>query len=146
MIKAVTLGEEIVIVTKNKIGLLADITSILADYGINIEAVNGYETGDTATIMLITNANLSIISELRKAQYKTLKEAEVILVELENKPGALKTVTTELKVNDIDIKHLYITSCSRGGSSKMVLHTSDNEKAMALLAQHIRPGEEDSSA
>ena len=59
----------------------------------------------------------------------------MILIELENKPGALKVVTTELKANKIDLKHLYVTT-SAGGWSIMVVQTSDNETAMAVLNKY----------
>jgi hypothetical protein len=141
MIRNVLLGEEIVIVAKNKIGILADISKILIDNGINIEAVLGYEEKAVAKILMITNANIRVITELRKKRYKLLKETEVVLVDLENKPGALKLVTTELKNAKIDIKYIYVTSCSCGKSSKMVLKTSDNEKAMSLLVRYVPEGQ-----
>lgn len=137
MIRNVTLGEEIVVATKNKVGLLADMALIAVNNAINIEAVLGYEAGNTAKILMITNANLKIITELKKKRYKSIKETEVILVDLENRPGALKLVTMELKNNHIDIKYIYVTSPSSGASAKMVLQTSDNEKAMSLLAGYI---------
>jgi hypothetical protein len=126
------LGEEIVITTSNKVGILADISAMLSNEGVNIEAIVGYENGKSAKVMLITNANLKIVDALRKKKYKSVKETEVVLVDLENKPGALKVVTTELKTNKIDIRYVYVTT-SAGGWSRMVLETSDNEKAMALL-------------
>ena len=138
MIKNVSLGEEIVITTKNKVGLLADIATMLANQGVNVEAASGYEVGDTASLRLVTNANLGIVAELRAKKYKSVQESEVLVVELSNKPGALKVVTTELGKNKIDINCLYATSPSRScDSSRMVLSTSDNEKAMALLAGFI---------
>jgi len=138
MIKSVSLGEEIIITAKNTVGLLADIATMLANHGINIEAASGYKTGETARLRLITDANLDIVAELKAKKYKTVEETEVVLVDISNKPGALKVVTTELGKNKIDIYCLYVTSSSNGGSSsKMVLSTSDNEKAMALLANFI---------
>lgn len=137
MIKGVTIGEEIVVTTKNRVGLLADMSIILANHGINIEAMLGYEVGQTAKLLFITNANLRIIDELKKKKYKSIKETEVIMVELSNKPGAMKVVGTELKNNKIDIRHVYITSSSCGDSSRMILQTSDNEKAMALLTRYV---------
>jgi len=137
MIKSVTLGEEILITTGNKVGLLADIATMLANQGVNIEAASGYEIGDTAVLRLVTDANLGIVAGLRANKYKTVKETEVVIVGISNKPGALKVVTTELGKNRIDIKCLYVTSSSGGNFSKMVLSTSDNEKAMALLANFI---------
>lgn len=137
MIKGIYLGEEIVISTRNKVGILADVSLITANHGINIEAVLGYEAGPTAKLLLITNANLLITNELKKKKYRLIKETEVIVVDLTNKPGALKVVAMELKKNKIDIKYVYVTSCSGGASSKMVLQTSDNEKTMSLLTRYL---------
>ena|SRR3989338_1050766 len=137
MIKNVFLGEEIVIVAKNKVGLLADIARILIDNGINVEAVLGYESGRAARILMITNANIRVIGELRRKRYKLLKETEVVLIDIENKPGALKLITTELKNNKIDIKYLYVTACLCGKGSKLVLQTSDNEKTISLLSRYL---------
>lgn len=139
MISRISLGEEIVITTKNKVGLMADISAMLATRGINIHAALGYESGKTARLMLVTNANLVIVSELKKKGYRSVKETEVIMVDLEDKPGALKAVTTELKKAKIDIRYLYITASSvPGGGSGMVLQTSDNEKAMAMLEKYMK--------
>lgn len=135
MIRNVMLGEEIVITTINKVGILADISVALANAGVNIEAALGYEIGKMAKLMIVTNANLKIVSELKRKKYKSVKETEVVLVELENKPGALKVVTTELKGAKIDIKYLYVTTSS-GGWSRMVIQTSDNETAMAVLNKY----------
>lgn len=139
MIKSVTLGEEITITTRNKVGILADVAMLLSSKGINIEAILGYEAGISGKVFLVTNANLVIMSELKKKRYRMVKETEVILVDLENKPGALKVVATEMKENNIDIKYAYITSCTcdNKGSSRMVLQTSDNERAMALLSKYV---------
>ena len=137
MIRSVSIGEEIVITTTNKVGLLADIALVLSNEGVNIEAVEGYEVGKTAKLMLITDANLRVVSELKKGKYKQVKEVEVLLVELENKPGTLKVVTTELKEAGIDITDMYLTSTVGRGSSRMVLQTSDNENAMAVLSKYI---------
>ncbi len=135
MIKNVYLGEEIVITAKNKVGLMADISKTLANEGVNIEAVLGYEVGKTGKILLVTNANIRIVNALKK-KYKSVKETEVVIVNLENKPGALKVVTTELGKAKIDIKYLYITSSSSSDSSRMVLQTADNETSIALLSRY----------
>ena len=137
MIKSVTIGEEIVVTTRNKIGILADAAVIMANDGINIDALLGYEVGLTAKLLFITDGNLRILNELKKKKYRTIKETEVVVVELGNSPGSLKVVATELKNNKIDVKHVYITSPYRGESSRMILQTSDNEKAMSLLSRFV---------
>ena len=142
MVKSVILGEELVITAKNKVGLMADIAALLASRGINIESALGYETGNMAKLMLVTSANLVMVGELKKRKYVSVEETEVVMVELENKPGAMKVVTTELKKAHIDIRYLYVTSPAGGvGGSRMVLQTSDNENAMVLLSKYAASGE-----
>lgn len=133
------LGEEITITTMNKVGILADVAMMLANKGVNIESALGYEVGLTAKLLLVTNANLIIVNELKKKKYRSVKETEVVLVDLENKPGALKVVATEMKENGIDIKYMYLTpcTCTTKGSSRMILQTSNNEKAMVALSKYI---------
>jgi len=133
MLKNAHLGKEIVVTVVNKIGVLADMAKIMAEHGLNIEAVAGYATDSEAKIMLVTNDNLRASDALRKAGYKSLKEHEVVIVELENKAGALKQVTGTLASQGIDIKHIYGTTCPGGCPARIVISASDNEKALVAF-------------
>ena len=133
MIKSALLGKEIVVTVQNKIGILAEISKLVADHGINIEAVAGYAMNNEAKIMLVTGDNLRIVDALRKAGYNSIKEEEVVIVELDNKPGALKNVTVVLAGQGIDIKHVYGTVSSAECPAKIILSTSDNEKALVTF-------------
>lgn len=133
MLKQAQLGKEIVVTVVNKSGVLADMSKLLAEHGINIEAVAGYAIDKEARIMLVTDDNLRTGDALKKAGYNSLKENEVVIVELENKPGALKYVTAKLASQGIDIKQIYGTTCSAGCPAKIILSTSDNEKALVAF-------------
>ena len=130
MIKSADLGKEIAVTIVNKIGVLADISRLLSETGINIEAVAGYAIDKDAKIMLVTDDNLRSVDALKKAGYGSLKENEVIILELENEPGALKTISTILADNGIDIKQICGTTCTCGCPTKIILSTSNNEKAL----------------
>jgi predicted amino acid-binding ACT domain protein len=71
--KDAVLGEEIVIKTKNRVGIMAEVSAFLASRGINIDAVSGFEIGKAAELLLITNANLAIMDELKKQKFKSGK-------------------------------------------------------------------------
>ncbi len=134
MFKGVNLGKEISVNVVNKIGVLADMSKVLADHGINIEAASGYALeNNTARIMLVTEDNLRAMEALSKAGYKSVKESEVIMIELENKPGALKHITSILAAKDIDINHIYGTACASNCPSRIVLSTSDNQESLLLF-------------
>lgn len=134
MIKNAHLGKEIVVTVVNKIGVLADMSRILAQSGINIETVAGYALDDkTAKIMFISDDNLRAGDALKKAGYNSITEREAVIVELENKAGALKLVTERLAAAGIDIKQVYGTTCPGGCPAKMVLSTTDNAKALLVF-------------
>lgn len=126
----VSLRKEIVVTVVNRIGALADMSAMLAKQGVNIEAIAGYAQADnTADIMLVTNNNLGAIDALKNAGYNSIKENEVVVAELENKPGALQQITAKLAREEIDIKYVYGAVCSKGCPSTMVISTTDNKTA-----------------
>lgn len=133
MIRDVNLGKELVVSIENKIGMLANVSKVLADHGINIEGVAGYAQGNDAKIMLVCDDVLRAKETLVKAGYKTIKENEVVVVDLENKPGALKGLTALLAKENIDIRYTYGTTCSEGCPARIILATSDNEKALVAF-------------
>ena len=103
MIKDAKLGKELVITTENKVGVLANIAKILADHGLNLEGVAGYGQDKEAKIMIVVEDVLRASEALQKAGYKNIKENEVVVVDLENKPGALKVITAKMAAEKIDI-------------------------------------------
>jgi len=127
------LSKEIAVTVANKVGVLADMSKLLSEGGINIEAVAGYAVGNEAKVMVVTGNNAAAVEILKKAGYASLKENEVVMVELENKPGALKEITMSLEGNGVDIKQVYGTACSSGCPSRLVFSTSDNQKALEAL-------------
>lgn len=133
MLKSAQLGKEILVTVMNKIGVLADICEILADHGINIEAVTGYAVNNDATLMVVTEDNLRALDALKKAGYKGAKENVVIILELENKAGALKNITEKLASENIDIRYIYGTTCPGNCPSRVVLSTNNDEKALVAF-------------
>lgn len=133
MIKSAEFGKEITVTIVNKIGVLADISKLLTEKGINIGAVAGYASGNEAKIMLVTEDNVRAVDLLRKAGYTSIKENEVIILGLANTPGALKLISVILAEKQIDIKGIYGTACTAGCPAKIVLSTSNNEKALAAF-------------
>ena len=133
MVKSAQLGKQIVVTVANKIGILADMSKMVADHGINIEAVVGYAANNEAKVMLVTSDNLRVTDALKKAGYNAIKEEEVLIVELENTAGALKNITAAMVAQGIDIKQVYGTACAAGCPAKIILSTSNNDKALVAL-------------
>jgi hypothetical protein len=134
MIKGANLGKELVITAENKVGVLANMSKILADHGINIEGVAGYAAEDKkAKIMIVAEDALRAKEALQKAGYREMKENEVVVLDIENKPGALKSVTAKMADAKIDIRYTYGTTCPSGCPARLIIATSNNEKAVVLF-------------
>ena len=135
MIKNLVRTKEISIGLKNEVGALARMMSFLVNHGINVETIAGYSdrTGTQGSLIFITNNNQKSISELINNGYDDIEERDVIVAELENKPGALKNLSELLASNGVNIEYMYCTTCSGGCPAKIVFAASNNDVAFGLL-------------
>ncbi|MFH1854650.1 MAG: hypothetical protein ABH815_04995 [Candidatus Omnitrophota bacterium] len=135
MIRNLVRAKEISVRTRNEVGALARMMSFLVNHGINIETVAGYsnQTGTEGMLVFITDNNQKSIDELINNEYEDIEEREVIVMELENRPGTLKNISEVLAGNGINIDYLYCTTCSGGCPAKIVLSTADNNEAFRIL-------------
>lgn len=135
MIKNLVIAKEISVGTKNEVGALARMMSFLVDHGINVETIAGYsnQAGTEGMLTFITDDNQKSLDELVKNGYDDIEPREVIVAEVENRPGTLKNVSEILAANRINIDYLYCTTCPNGCPAKIVLSTSDNDEAFRLL-------------
>jgi hypothetical protein len=135
MLKKAMMTKQISVTVINKIGVLDIMAGYLADRGINIEAVAGYEIpgSDQAVISLVVDNTVRAIEAINKRGFGGIEEDDVILLELDNKPGALKTVTSLLAQKGINISYLYATASQETSPVRVILSTSDNKAAFATL-------------
>ncbi len=135
MLKKAALVKQIYVTVTNEVGVLNRMADYLADRGINIEAVAGYEmTGtDKAKVMLVVDDTRRATDLLKQKGFTALEEREEILVELENKPGSLKSVTSILEAKGINIKQIYGSMSSEKSPVRVVMATSDNQTAIVTL-------------
>ena len=133
MIKNAKMGKELVVTVPNKMGTLANISKVLADHGINIEGVAGYAMASEAKIMIVADDILRAGEALKKAGFKAIETKEVVVLELENKPGALKSLSAKISDAKIDIRYIYGTTCSGGCAATIIVATNDNEKALVVF-------------
>ncbi|MFH1867497.1 MAG: hypothetical protein ABH843_00875 [Candidatus Omnitrophota bacterium] len=129
------LTKEIVITVANEIGVLDDLSRILSENSVNIEAISGYAASGKAVIMLLTDNNRRALSVLQKERYTSAEEKEVVVIDIINKPGTLRSITAKLAAEGIDIKHNYGTICPRGCPARIIISTSDNERAFLIFKE-----------
>ena len=129
------LRKEIVIRTENRVGLLAEISGLLAEMGISLVGVTVQTKGEGADLHLLVDAHLYARDALRSAGFP-VEERDVITLDLRNHPGFLCKITEALTRKGIDVEDLY-ASVSEGSSEALVVFTcSNNGKAVLMLRRH----------
>ena len=131
--------KEIVVVTENRAGLLADISQILAARGINIETIDAEEVHDTAVIELTVDQYDEALQSLRDAGFHAITE-DALLVRLKDEPGALAKVAQKFKEAGIDLRSVRFIRREQGFAF-VALATDQSEEAKALVREYVVSGE-----
>lgn len=127
--------KEIVIVTQNRAGLVADITECLATHGINIESLNAEEVQDMALVELTVDRYDEALHLLRDAGFDAVTE-DAIVIRIRDEPGALAKVARRFKDANIDIRSLRIIRRQKG-SALVALATARSDEARALVEEYL---------
>jgi hypothetical protein len=125
-------GKEVVVRTTNKIGDLAKLSKAVAERGVNILALSAWVEDDEAVIRLVTDDTLRTTDVLRDNGYGP-EERNVVLVDAAHKPGILRHITDMLSREKIDLSHVFASATIGQDVCLVVLNSSDNERAIALL-------------
>lgn len=126
------IGKEVTVRVRNEIGVLAQLSKLVADKGINILAVCAWVEGEDAVVRMITNDNLRVMDALREKHYNP-RETSVVLTEVGHKPGMLRCLTETLGQKGIDLHHLYATAPDNQDRILVAFASTNNVQAIVLL-------------
>jgi len=123
---------QLVISGQSRPGVLAQVTSVLGEAGVNIKAFSAPEVIGQGKLRLLV-ADLDAARKALKVAKIKFGEETALLLSLENTPGALKKVADLLTKSRINIKCGYCTPSREGKRAIVVLTVSNTEKALILL-------------
>ena len=126
------MGKQLIITVNNEVGALAEVSSVLAGAGINVIAVCAYAVENKGVIMFVSEDNARA-EQLLKAKKYDVREEEVIMLSLPNKPGSLQAVTEKIADASIDLTLLYGSVAEKGKLSRLVMISEDNNAVMMAL-------------
>ncbi|MHC4294720.1 MAG: ACT domain-containing protein [Planctomycetota bacterium] len=116
----------------NKPGVLANVTGALAKAKINIIALALMDSGEHGTLRIVCDDPAKTRKVLGKA-HDRWTESEVLVVELENKPGAFSSISERLASEHVNINYAYSTGGAPGGKTTAVFKIVDIKKARRVL-------------
>jgi hypothetical protein len=123
---------ELLIHTENKVGVLDEISGLIADSGANIENICAYTMGARADFFILTDDNDKAEKKLTGKGYR-IEKREVIVVGLWNRPGALSHAARLFKEKGINLQTVYGTSSPKGERTTIIFCAEDNQKASEVF-------------
>ena len=121
----------IIVMAKNEVGVIADISRALADAGINIETISAEGLSEKGVITLTTDAYDDALRVLTDAGFKTVSDDSLVL-RLPDEPGSLAKVAERFKDAGVNIQSLHIVE-RRDGHTIVALSAADRAKAERLV-------------
>jgi hypothetical protein len=116
------------IIVENRRGTLAHVAGVLGDAKVNILGFLTTTSNAEGTVHLILD-NVNKARNALDRQKLSFTEADVLHIELPNKPGALASFARKLADKDINITLGYQTTVKGSRKASVVLAVSDLEKA-----------------
>ena len=123
--------KRIVIVANNEVGVIAGITKILADGGINLEGIDAEASGDQGTIVLSADDTDRALALLNQAGYRAVGD-DTIVLRLPDVPRSLAEVADNLKQAGVNIQNLHILGRS-AGYAMIAITADDRDRAEAAI-------------
>ncbi len=121
----------IIIMANNEVGVIADISRVMADNDINIETMTAQGPGENGVVTLTTDDNDAALRALTDAGFKVVTD-EALILQLPDEPGALAKVAQRFKDTGVNIQSLHILARHHGYTT-VALSADDRTRAETLV-------------
>ena len=127
---------EMTVLAPDRVGLIADVSEVLAESNLNIDSISVETSGGNAIIRIITprESEAQAKEALERGGFKTF-ESNVLVVSMADRPGELARVSRKFAEHGINIENVFLLS-KQGAKSIFAFKTNDYEKAKALMEKH----------
>ena len=117
---------------ENVPGQLSRLCRVMAQAKVNIRGISVSDSADISTIRLVVSDPSAAKTALREAGLSCVSQ-EVLVVELEDKPGALEEVAARLGDAGLNVLYIYGTGDVVGGKARLVIRVDDVNRARQTL-------------
>jgi len=132
--------KEIIVVVEDKVGLLADISYLLAKAKINIDAVSVEIIGTKGIIHLTIKDEKKAIEVLENNGYKVVT-SDILVIKLQDQPGELSRLSKLLAAGGVNIENVHLLTKSKD-MALFALKVDKFKKAEKLLGEYLHVADE----
>jgi len=126
-VRAVSKVTQLSVFIANESGRVSEVTRTLGDAGVNIRGFSVSDTADYGILRLVVDQPQEAHDLLRGAGF-TVKDTEVICVDLPDQPGGLAGILKIVSDAGVNIEYVYSLI-----GTYVVLNVADADRALSLL-------------
>ncbi len=126
------IAKQLSVFLANKPGMLADVCDELANAKINIFALTISDTADHSVVRMVVSDHEKALQIFEERGVLTV-ESKVLMIENNNRPGALAKISKKLAKAKINIEYAYLATSPRAKIGLLVLRVDDTKRALRVL-------------
>lgn len=104
---------DLVIDIDNTPGALADVTAAISDAGVNLAAATCVGSGERAELHILVPHAEAVKHLLGISHLAVNREREVVVVDVEDRPGVLADLTRKIAAAGVDLDLIYVATRNR---------------------------------
>jgi hypothetical protein len=104
---------DLVIDIENSPGALADVAAAISDAGVNIAAATCIGTGERAELHILVPHPEAAKHSLAISHLAVTREREVVVVDVEDRPGVLADLTRKIARAGVNLDLVYVATRNR---------------------------------
>ena len=104
---------DLVIDIENSPGSLAEVAAAISDAGVNLAAATCLGTGERAELHILVPHAEAARHALATTQVGVTREREVVVVEVEDRPGVLADLTRKIAKAGVNLDLVYVATRNR---------------------------------
>ena len=124
--------KQISIFVENQTGLLSEVTSLLADNGINLRALSIADTSEFGILRVIVE-DVEKAAQILHDHGNIYTVTEVLGVKMDDKTGGLAAILKVLADAGVALEYAYAFLLQKPGEACLVIRVPDNAAAEAAL-------------
>lgn len=123
-----TVVRQLSVFIANEAGRVSEVTGLLGEAGINIRGFSVSDTADYGILRLVVDRPEDALASLKEHGF-TVREDEVICIDLPDRPGGLAGVLKIVSEAGVNIEYVYSLV-----STFVVINVGDADRALQLLS------------
>lgn len=122
------MAKDLTIALEDRPGIVAELGEALGGAGINIEGFCGYASDGQGIVHLLVEDAGAARGALEDAGFTVQDERDVVVIDVEDRPGALGVIARRISNADVNLNLAYLAT-----NTRVVLGAEDLEKLRAAM-------------